>query len=131
MENESCSGRMVRPDQRKLVGDTTKMPIIGVEGLALSVTEHAKRMVAEKGFVPIKIVDVFQHPERITEVTKNPGQIRLIGNGLALVGRIEHGKFVLITVYQDQVLTPPRKDQLETPEGIRYASRYAAGLGRG
>lgn len=39
--------------------------------------------------------------------------------------------FTVTTLYQDRVLTPPRQDQLDTPEGRRYAERYLKGLGRG
>jgi len=39
--------------------------------------------------------------------------------------------FTVITIYQDQVLTPPRADQLNTNVGKRYAERYLKGLGRG
>ncbi len=39
--------------------------------------------------------------------------------------------FIVITVYYDKILTPPRPDQLNTPQGKRFAERYYAGLGRG
>lgn len=99
--------------------------------LTLKVTQHALSQIAAKGFDPLKVRATFDAPDRVTDVRAHPGQVRLIGNGLALVGRVERSTFVLVTVYVDGVLTPPRADQMTTTEGRRYAARYAAGLGRG
>ncbi len=99
--------------------------------LRLVVTKHANKVIHEKGFDPYDVWDTFVSPKFETPVSKYPDQTRLIGNGLALVGREEGDEFVLITVYLDRVLTPPRPDQLTTPEGMRYAARWEQGLGRG
>lgn len=104
---------------------------IETKHLTLHVTDHACRTILSKGFDPYDVRGAFENPERTTEVTAHPGQVRLIGRGLALVGKIEGGRFTLITVYEDGVLTAPRADQLSTPEGRRFAQRYARGLGRG
>lgn len=100
-------------------------------GTRLAPTTHALRQIRDKGLDPMAVKRAHDNPERVTEVRAHPGQIRLIGYGVALVGRVEGNRFTLITVYQDGVLTPPRPDQMNTPEGRRYAERYAAGKGRG
>lgn len=105
--------------------------MIETDGLRLSMTSHARMTIADKGFDRYAIMDTFHRPECSTEVRKYPGQVRLIGNGLALVGKVVQDMFILITVYEDGTLTPPRPDQMGTPEGRRYANRYARGLGRG
>lgn len=102
-----------------------------VKGTRLIVSGHASRTIIAKGFDPRTVQAVHAAPTRVTEVRAHPGQIRLIGQGLALVGRVDAGRFILITVYADGVLTPPRADQMNTPEGRRYAERYARGMGRG
>jgi len=101
------------------------------KGTTLRVTTHALRQIQAKGFDPAAVKAVHAAPTRVTEVRAHPGQIRLIGRGMALVGRVEGRIFHLITIYADGVLTPPRADQLDTAEGRRYAERYARGLGRG
>src|SRR6478736_1648409 len=98
---------------------------INTRDLTLTVTDHALRTILTKGFDPVAVRAVFSHPTRVTEVRAHPGQIRLIGKGLALVGKIDGRRFTLVTVYADGVLTPPRPDQMKTPEGRRYAERYA------
>ena len=104
---------------------------IDTSNLTLKVTDHALRTILNKSIDPFAVRNVFCNPTKVTEVTAHAGQVRLIGHGIALVGRVEGGFFTLITVYEDQKLTPPRADQLNTPEGRRYAERYARGLGRG
>lgn len=103
------------------------------EGYTLAPTDHALRTILAKGFTGDQVLTAFASPEKITEVRKYPGQFRVCGNGVALVGSPDERTmmFTLVTVYADGVLTPPRPDQLDTPEGRRYAERYQAGLGRG
>lgn len=104
-----------------------------IKGLRLEPTNHALVTILAKGFTPEQVLEAFDRPKKICAVSKHPDQWRIVGNGVALVGKpdYEEGCFVLITVYADAVLTPPRADQLDTPEGQRYAERYAQGLGRG
>jgi hypothetical protein len=104
---------------------------LNTANLTLDPSTHALRTIRDKGFDPAKVRATFKAPTKVTKVTAHPGQVRLIGNGLALVGKVVGKRFVLITVYLDGVLTPPREDQMNTPEGRRYAERYARGLGRG
>ena len=115
------------------------MPNLGPDGrysvdiskLRFRPTQHAIDQVRAKGIPGSTIKKCFTDPERVYPSSSHPGQTRITGHGVCLVGRVEGGNFSLITVYEDGVLTPPRPDQLNTPEGRRYAERYAAGLGRG
>lgn len=101
------------------------------QGMTLSPSRHALKVMAEKGFDPETVKRTFADPMEVYPSGSHPGQFRVTGNGLCLVGKPEGSRFVLITLYADRVLTPPREDQLDTPEGRRYAERYSKGLGRG
>lgn len=100
-------------------------------GMTLTPTHHALKTILAKGFTAEQVLEAFNSPEKITPVTAHPGQYRVCGSGVALVGAPDGEIFNLITVYEDGTLTPPRADQLDTEEGKRFAERYAAGLGRG
>lgn len=103
------------------------------EGKNVRVTQHVRDTIVKKGFDAEKVRRAIEHPEKVTDVLKHPGQVRAIGEGLAVVlAPYARGKeWMAVTVYLDGVLTPPRPDQMNTPEGRRYAARYAAGMGRG
>lgn len=101
------------------------------EGMTLIPTRHAITTMNDKGFDPALVAETFKAPDEVYPSRSHPGQFRVTGNGLCLVGRPDGNKFILLTLYLDRVLTPPRPDQLDTPEGKRYAERYAKGLGRG
>lgn len=101
------------------------------QGFALRPTAHALRQIAQKGFNPLHVKGAFENPDEVYASGSHPGQYRVTGNGLCLVGKPEGNEFVLITVYLDRVVTPPRPDQLVTPEGRKFAERYERGLGRG
>lgn len=100
--------------------------------LTPTISEHFKRQMKAKGFDPRDVIAAWRSPEKITPVRKYPGQWRIIGNGLAIVGEpLEAaGEFRFITVYLDGVLTPPRADQTDAA-GIRFRERWANGQGRG
>jgi len=102
------------------------------KGMTLQATAHAARQIVTKGFSVKKVQAVFDSPVKVYPSGKrHPGQYRIVGKGICLVGEpVDSNTFRLITVYQDNVLTPPRPDQLQTPEGRAYAERYNAGLGR-
>ncbi len=100
------------------------------EGFRLHATDHALRQILEKGFEIEKIRETFQNPSKLYKNGKYAGQFRVTGNGLCLVGKPKGNTFTLITVYEDGVMTPPRADQLDTPEGKAYAERYAKGTAR-
>jgi hypothetical protein len=142
----------------------------------LRLTKHAQRMADDKGFTKTMIESTYKGPKRVYPSGSHPGQWRITGNGICLVGipdsdadgkalyplsnnsshafyssqssspssssSLEEGRefisrpdatryFTVITIYQDEILTPPRDDQLNTPEGRRYAERYLRGDGRG
>jgi hypothetical protein len=101
--------------------------------LTPSPSQHFIAQMKAKGFDPRDVIAAWKDPERITDVRKYPGQYRVIGNGVAIIGEPDEttGVFRFITIYLDGVLTPPRADQMNTPEGRRFADRYARGEGRG
>ena len=89
--------------------------------------------MGQKGFDPRDIIATVKSPEKAYKAGRNSkyaGQWRLTGNGVCIMAKMEGTVLVLLTVVEDDVLTPPRPDQLLTPEGREYAARYAAGLGR-
>lgn len=103
-----------------------------IGGYELRVTQHAKRMAQRKNFSLELLHATFAQPVQVYASRSHPGQYRVTGNGICLVGEpcdATHS-FTLVTVYADQILTPPRPDQLATAEGRRFAERFARGLGR-
>jgi len=101
------------------------------EGVTLSLTKHAKKQAKVKGFNVQNIFSMWSEPDRIVASRSHPGQYRVCGNGICVVGIPRGTSFIGITVYVDQDLTPPRPDQLQTKAGRRYAQRYKKGEGRG
>lgn len=102
-----------------------------LSSLTPKVTKHFLATVKSKGFDPHAVIATIKSPTEVYPSRSHPGQWRVTGNGLCVVGRPEAGEFVLITIYLDRVLTEVRPDQLNTAEGRRYAERRANGLGRG
>ncbi|KAJ3243153.1 hypothetical protein HDU78_000772 [Chytriomyces hyalinus] len=98
----------------------------------LILKQHAKDQAKTKKFPLRVLLETFSNPEQVYPSRTYPGQFRVTGNRIVLVGVPDHQSqsFTVITVYQDKVLTPPRPDQLETPLGQQFAQRYYAGLGR-
>lgn len=102
----------------------------------MRLTRHALEIAEQKGFDLQKIKRTFETPVRVYESRSHTGQHRVTGNGLCLVGvpndrNLDEKVFTVITIYEDEVLTAPRPDQMSTEEGRRFAYRYANGLGRG
>lgn len=108
---------------------TSNVP--AVKGKKLSMSPHALKTAIEKGFSLDIIRDTFLSPKEVYPSRSYPGQYRITGNGVCLVGEPDGNQFRVITLYADKVITAPRPDQLKTPEGARFAERYAYGLGRG
>lgn len=100
-------------------------------GVTLSLTKHAKRQAKVKGFPVNNILSMWENPDRIIPSRTYKGQYRVCGDGICLVGVPRGKSFIVITVYLDQDLTPPRPDQLQTKAGRRYAERFSNGKGRG
>lgn len=71
-------------------------------------TEHFKKQFRSKGFTSAQIREAIEHPYKITDVRRYPGQRRYCGGGVAVVMRDR----TAITVYLDGVVTPLRPDQL-------------------
>lgn len=101
------------------------------EGVTLSLTKHAKRQAKAKNFPISDIVAMWENGPKVVPSRSHRGQFRVCGDGICLVGVPKDNSFVVITCYVDQELTPPRQDQLATPQGRRYAKRFAQGKGRG
>jgi len=99
-------------------------------GLQLHATTHANQQIAAKGLSAEAVEAVFRNPEKVYPNNKYKGQYRVTGAGLCLVGVPNGSTFSLITVYEDGKMTPPRPEQLSTPEGRAYAKRYALGQNR-
>lgn len=95
------------------------------------VTQHFKDTIEAKGFDTNDVIGLLKDPEEFYPSNSHPGQYRVTGRGLCVVGEPRDDKFILITIYLDKVLTPPRPDQMDSEEGRRYAERYEKGLGRG
>lgn len=101
------------------------------EGMRLVLTNHACKQATVKGFKAEDIQDAFDNPTKVYPSGSHPGQYRVVNGKVCIVGKPKGDTFVGITLYEDTVLTPPRPDQMNTPEGRRYAERYAKGQGRG
>lgn len=99
--------------------------------LTPSMTRHFKAQVEEKELDKRSVIMAWRDPAEVYPSGSHPGQWRVCGHGVCLVGKPEGGKFMLITAYLDRVLTEVRPDQLNTAEGRAYAARRAQGLGRG
>jgi hypothetical protein len=99
-------------------------------GFKLRATAHATQQILAKGFQISRIQDVFDNPDKVYANKRFEGQYRVTGGGLCLVGKPVDGVFTLITVYEDGVMTPPRPEQLDTPEGRAYARLYNRGAKR-
>ena len=103
------------------------------EGKNVRVSQHALDQIVTKRFDGQDVRHAIERPERVTDVTAYPGQVRAVGYGLAVVLEPSNSgrEWLVRTVYKDREITAPRADQLATAEGRRYAERFAAGLGRG
>ena len=100
------------------------------KNIVLSLTKHAKKQAKVKGFPVDNILKVWEDPERIISSRSYPGQYRVCGNGICLVGVKKNRQFIVITLYVDEELTPPRPDQMRTKAGRKYAEKYWRGEGR-
>ncbi len=89
--------------------------------LAVQPTNHFVKQVAAKNFDPEAVLSTLSDPTELYPSRSHPGQYRVTGNGLCIVGEPRGSKFVLLTIYKDRVVTPVRPDQLNTPEGRNFA----------
>jgi len=86
-------------------------------------TNHFVKTVRDKGFDADMVLNTLTNPAEVYPSKSHPGQWRVTGNGLCLVGKPEGDTFTLITAYLDRVVTPVRPDQLNTRAGRRFAEQ--------
>lgn len=107
-----------------------KTKVKEVDGTMLHVREHALKQARLKGFDMATIEQTFRSPMRVYPNGRYQGQWRVTGNGICLVGEPRGGRFEVVTMYLDGVVTKPRADQLKTAEGAEFAGRYSTSGGR-
>lgn len=95
------------------------------EGYKLAFSKHAHDQLLKKNVGVQRATEAFENPDKVYPNKKYEGQFRIVGNGICLIGRPMGRTFKVFTVYEDGVMTPPRPDQLDTPEGQQYAKLYA------
>lgn len=69
---------------------------------------HFIDQMRDKGFSPEQIESAIRTPEKVTNVSRYPGQVRYCGAGVAIVMRGD----TCITIYADRIVTPLRPDQM-------------------
>lgn len=94
------------------------------KGYKLAFSKHAYDQLIKKSVGIERATEAFETPDKVYPNRKYEGQFRVVGNGICLIGRPMGGTFKVFTVYEDGVLTPPRPDQLGTPDGDAYAELY-------
>ena len=87
-------------------------------------TRHARDRAAEKGFPLDALAVTFAEPECVYPSGSHPGQWRVCGNGVCMVGTVNEEVFTVITVYANRVLTPLREDQLK-PQLSALIAKYS------
>lgn len=87
----------------------------------ISATSHFVKTVKDKGFDGNKIIEAIMNPAEVYPSGSHPGQWRITGNGYCIVAKPEGARLILITAYLDRVVTAVRPDQMDTPEGRRFA----------
>ena len=79
----------------------------------LDVTPHFKKQMLAKGFTGNQVSNALRDPDKVTPVTKYPGQRRYCGDGVAvIVEPVGTSTYRLVTIYLDGVVTPLRADQM-------------------
>lgn len=110
-------------------------PFDPIRDLTPKPTGHFIEKMTKLGLDPRDVIATIKDPDFCYQSgpkSKYPGQWRLAGNGVCVMAEALHDKGILQlrTVIIDGEMTPPRPDQLDTPEGRDYARRYYAGLNR-
>lgn len=102
------------------------------EGYTMRLTAHARQQMEAKKFDKEIVEYTFVNPAKVYPNRKFAGQFRVTGNGICLVGEpMRDGTFLVFTMYEDGVMTPPREDQKDTPEGQEYVALYNKALESG
>ena len=85
----------------------------------LDVTPHFKKQMLAKGFTGNQVSNALRDPEKVTPVTKYPGQRRYCGDGVAvIVEPVGANTYRLVTIYLDGVVTPLRADQMNDQDAL-------------
>lgn len=90
-------------------------------------TAHFLKTLDAKGFDRLAVRNTLKAPAEIYPSGSHPGQWRVTGNGVCIVGKPEGEHFTCITIYADRIVTPCRPDQLRTAEGRRFAAEGRRG----
>lgn len=81
-------------------------------------TRHFSDVLRRKGLSMSDVVSALKNPDKVTPVTRFPGQRRYCGSGVAVVCEVRGGTVHLITAYLDGVVTAMRPDQMNDPEAV-------------
>lgn len=85
----------------------------------LEITPHFKKQMLAKGFTGDQVSNALRDPEKVTPVTKYPGQRRYCGNGVAVVVEpAGTNAYRLVTLYLDGVVTALRSDQMNDADAL-------------
>ena len=94
-------------------GEEATMTPPNIKSMQCTLTKHAVKVAVDKGFSLSTIKSCYRNPNEVYPSALYPGQWRIAGSGLCLVGRPEGDTFVVITMYADRIITPLRPDQIE------------------
>lgn len=99
---------------------TTNIPQTGLTARdRLEVTPHFKKQMLAKGFTGNQVSNALRDPEKVTPVTKYPGQRRYCGDGVAVIVEPVGGNtYRLVTLYLDGVVTELREDQMNDRDAL-------------
>lgn len=109
---------------------TYSAPAPIAHGVRLDQVEFSRHMLtqaATKGFTKEQIISALTKPEKVTDVTRYPGQKRWCGAGIAIVMEpLGNGRWSAVTAYLDGVITERRADQVDS---AAMTSRRLASVG--
>ena len=88
----------------------------GIDPRSLTLSRHAKTQARAKGFTVDQLVSALRNPDKVTDVTRYPGQRRWCGAGVAVIVNVRDR--VIVTVYADGIRTPLRPDQMNDPVAL-------------
>ena len=85
---------------------------------SMTFTRHATQQAIDKRISADAIRSCFTDTSEYYPSGSHPGQYRMTGHGVCLVGVPEGDTFRVITLYLDRVITPLRPDQIARGERI-------------
>jgi hypothetical protein len=86
---------------------------------SMTFTRHATQVAVDKRISVDAIRGAFTDTSEYYPSGSHPGQYRMTGHGVCLVGVPEGTVFRVITLYLDRVITPLRPDQIAAGAVIR------------